>query len=148
MSAVRNAQPGRVEHHHPPPTLSAAVHLLPSCPTAPSTPLVSQLCSHASAIRACRTLQTPTPPLAGGSAAICCNWFISPNFPGEHGVPIWCPLAWASESQVVEQCVKSPSRILPASAPRSASRSCAPLTPLCLWNKLCSRNVLSMASLR
>lgn len=41
-------------------TLHPHCQLLSISSHTPSTPLVSQLRSHASAIRACRTLQTPT----------------------------------------------------------------------------------------
>lgn len=128
--------------------LSISFHPLPQ-PF--STPLVSPLSSHASAISLPHSANPHPPPLAGGSATICRNWFISPNFPRERGVPIWCPRAWASESQVAERCVKPHHGFCRQSAPRSAPRatcSRAPLTPLCLRNKLCSRNLLSMASLR
>lgn len=93
-----------------------AASLLSFSPAPSSAPRMSRLSTHASAITVCHAPATPhPPPLAGGSATICRDWFISPNFPREHGVPIWCPCVWASESQVAEQRVKKkPSCILPA----------------------------------
>lgn len=118
------------------------------------TPQMSLPSSHFSAMTVCHTATAPHPlHIAGGSATICYNWCISPNFPREHGVPIWHPCIWTSESQVVERCVKGKNHhtfCWQSASHGACSASCsrAPLIPLCLQNKLHSKNLLSMASFR
>lgn len=91
VSTVRNAQAGRVKPQHAPSTLWAALRVLSCTPAS----LQHRRC-HRFPSRLCHwslphSASPRPPPPAGGSATICRNWFITPNFPGEHGVPIWCP---------------------------------------------------------